>query len=151
MAVFRPAAWPVVDLERFDDGQLRFTPVEYSLGLAASSFGIQRILHDVLRYEPATVRIFRSDLFASADSYESAYRTYRDVLDHCAGMLPNLDGYGHDLLADFRLTRRLAAAGTVAVSPELASILSWSDDEYLTRLEQLGSAAGRTPGWSIGQ
>jgi tetratricopeptide (TPR) repeat protein len=137
MAVFRPAAWPVVDLEPFEDGQLRFSPVEYTMGLAASPFGIQRILHDVLRYEPDEVSVFRSDLFAGEQPYSATYRTDRDVLYAGAGLQPNLDGYGHDLLADFRLTRRLALSGTIKVTTELATILRSTDHEYLARLEHV--------------
>lgn len=137
LAVFRPNAWPVIDRGQLVGARVRLTRTEYSLGLGASSFAIQRILHDVLRYRPSGVKVFNADLFVSDHPYDPAYRNDRTSSYEDAGLLPNLDGYGHDLLADFRLTRNLVSQGTIEVPPEIAAILDLAPSEYLDRLDAL--------------
>jgi tetratricopeptide (TPR) repeat protein len=136
MAVFRAS--------RFRDdrswvrhpGDLRYMPAEFGAMLRAVPFGIQRILYDVLRYRPASLRVFHADLFTGPKLHRAGYSADRQLLDE-RGLAPiPLSILAHDYRADFALTKALHAAGHVRARPNLEEILRLTPDAYLEVLDR---------------
>lgn len=131
MVVLRPLNFMPGRLMIQHPGDLRYNPSESKVMLHARSFAIQRILHDVLRYEPASVKIYKMDFFVSKDAYASDYKA-KQLL---SGRDPFFRGVGHDYRGDFAFTKRLYKAGLIDAGEVIGRILDLSVEEYLVKLE----------------
>ena len=130
MLVLRPTSRPVTPDELGDRDDVRWCPTENAALLEATPYAVPRILYDVLHHQPASVSLHHVDLFARGRRYAPGYRR-RPATRDGDDIVENLDGYGHDLRADFRWVRDLASAGVVEVSDGLAEILARSELAYL--------------------
>lgn len=139
LAVLRPNAWDcgVSQLSARDD--VRFAPSESITNFFSSPYAIQRILFDVLHYRPRSIKLFGANFFLSEQAYHSRYQDDRQFLYANRGLRPNLDGYGHDLLADFTWTKSVCDLGLVSATSAIQRILDLSPSDYLLRLDDLHS------------
>lgn len=123
-------------------GDLRYNPSESTVLLRAKSFGVQRIMHDVLRYSPARVKVFNIDFFLSRNAYNKGYKA-RELL---ADSDPFYLGSGHDYRGDFIFTKRLRDVGLVSCDDEVNRLLDLSPADYLRRLDRDEDLSGaRSP------
>lgn len=108
------------------------TMVVISLCPSGGQLGIQRIIYDVLQYQPAELRIFNSDFYTGERMFTPGWRP--------------LDSFGpgshindliaaHDLRADFLFAQALLRCGAVSAQGIAAQVLSMPVDEYLTTVE----------------
>lgn len=134
LAVFRPSGLRLVSARGFAPGTARVSPFEDLAGLHASHFAIARIVYDLLRYAPATITVFRADLFTGAQTYDPAYVTDRPLY-RAQNFVPVTPMYGHDLAGDHAFLARLLELGMIGAAPGLARILTLSSDDYLARVE----------------
>ncbi len=111
-------------------GDLRYNPSESNAFLRARSFGIQRIVHDILRYKPRSVRIFNIDFFVSSLSYKEAYQASKLLTD----LDPYYLGSGHDYRSDFNFTKNLRARSLITGDSIVDDILGRRTEEYLELL-----------------
>lgn len=132
MIVLRPFNFVLDRLMVSRPGDLRYNPSELTVLLRARSFGIQRIMHDVLRYSPARVKIFNIDFFLSRDSYNRGYKA-RELL---ADSDPFYLGSGHDYRGDFAFTKRLREVGLVSGDDVVNRLLDLSVSDYLRELDR---------------
>lgn len=111
---------------------LRFYRHDFSLCPSGGQLGIQRIIYDVLQYQPAELRIFNSDFYTGERMFTPGWRP--------------LDSFGpgshindliaaHDLRADFLFAQALLRCGAVSAQGIAAQVLSMPVDEYLTTVE----------------
>ncbi len=121
-------------------GDLRYNPNESNAYLRARSFGVQRIIHDVLRYQPREVKVFNIDLFVSSLAYKTGYRASELLTD----LDPFYLGSGHDYRSDFMFTKRMRETSLVAFDPVVTDLLERTPQEYLSLLE--APAEGRMTG-----
>lgn len=136
MAVFRPSAYKAGDESIVQVGDLRYMPSEYRASFRAAMFAIQRIVYDVVRYRPATVKVFNVNFFASMEEYRTGYR-FDPTNDFVSrGFVRPLTAFPHDFRSDFILTRRWVETGLVEVDPVATEILSLEPSEYLALLDR---------------
>lgn len=138
MAVFRTATYDPEVHFLHHPGDLRYPPSEYLGGLRSAQFAIQRIVYDVLRYNPASVKIFNINFFLSENPYRAGYladytKTYAEQ-----GLVQALSAFGHDYRADFVFTQRMLAAGLVDVDPAVRELLQLTPEQYLAGLDTIG-------------
>lgn len=139
LAVLRPNAWDCGASQLSAHGDVRFAPSESITSFFSSPYAIQRILFDVLHYQPRTVKLFGANFFLSDQAYHNRYQDDRQFVYANRGLRPNLDGYGHDLLADFTWTKNVCGSGLVSVTSAIQRILDLSPSEYLLRLDDINS------------
>ncbi|MDG1265395.1 MAG: hypothetical protein P8O03_03645 [Ilumatobacter sp.] len=137
LAVLRPNAWDCGSGQLSARDDVRFAPSESLTRFHSSPFAIQRILFDVLHYRPRSIKLFGANFFLGERAYDHRYRDDRQFLYTDRGLRPNLDGYGHDLLADFTWTKNVCGSGVVSATPAIQRILDLSPSEYLLRLDDL--------------
>ncbi|KQS74192.1 hypothetical protein ASG25_01900 [Rhizobium sp. Leaf384] len=89
---------------------------------------LQRMLFDLLRFDVGAVKAFNMDMWLS--SHDRNYRARRSKLD------PHMFIH-HDLISNFRFTKRLVANGVITVDRTLAQILLVKEFDYIVRLELL--------------
>lgn len=113
---------------------LRFARFEYGLYFRGAPLGIQRIVYDLLQFEPQEIGIFHADFYAgrqaAAAGYRSDYRGYgpESAMNDLISM--------HDLAYEFRCMRMFLTTGTVTAHGTSAEILSLSEPAYLQQLEE---------------
>lgn len=132
MVVLRPMNYAQGKTMIRRPGDLRYNPSESKVMLRARSFALQRILHDILRYGPARVKIFKVDFFVSKDSYAKSY-AIRQAL---GGTDPFAFGAGHDFRADFEFTGRLLKAGLISANEPISRLLRLPVADYLRVLDR---------------
>ncbi len=131
MAVFRSATYTPDPPYLVRPGDIRYVPSEFTAGLRASQFAIQRIFYDLLRYGPASIKVFNIDFFLSLDSYRPGYLAEYANRAEQQGFIKVLGAFGHDFLADFRFTRAMHRFGLLDVDANVERILELEPDEYL--------------------
>lgn len=134
LGVVRPTALDLVGDARFPPSQVRVAPFEDAATFQASHFAISRIAYDLLRYVPASITVFRADLFTNPQPYAPAYRADLPMY-HALRFVPVTPMYGHDLAADHRFLAGLVAHGLLRGSDRLTEILGLDSAAYLTRVE----------------
>lgn len=134
LAVLRPASAP--HLERFSrcSDRVRLTPSEDAATFHATHFAIVRILYDVVRYRPASVKVFGVDLFTGRTTYTPGYAFEVDEHFGPGGFVFTQNQAGHDYLDDFRLLTRLVESQLVQVDDTLGEVLSLGEHGYLRTL-----------------
>lgn len=135
MAVFRTATYESNTRYLHRPGDLRYPPSEYQGSFRAGQFAIQRILYDVLRYSPASVKIFNINFFLAENPYRDGYladytKTYAE-----RGLVQPLSAFGHDYRADFVFTQRLFHAGLIEADPSVSALLGLTPEQYLKALD----------------
>lgn len=140
LAVLRPASVDSAPTTLLDHPRSRVCPDEMCLLLDASPFGVQRIIYDVIRHAPRSLRIDGLDFFTTS-TYPDAYRS--DETDRArSGIRDSIAGYGHDLLSDFRWTRTLLDEGVLDACERVREVLRLNDTAYLRRV---GAASATRP------
>lgn len=138
MAVTRPTGYRPQLTSRSGLEALRFCPFESNANLRAGQFGIQRIIYDLLHYDPATIKVFNVDLYSRTERYRSGH------YDSSAYPLPSGRDSNvfvhivHDLRSDFISTQRLARTGAVDFDSHASQILAQTLDVYTEKLEAAG-------------
>jgi tetratricopeptide (TPR) repeat protein len=123
-------------------GDLRYMPSEYRVSLRASQFAIQRIIYDVIRYEPARIKLFNMNFFAAANPYRTGYNLDPTQSFEAHGLQRPLEAFAHDFRSDFVLTKRWQGAGLVETDPVAADVLRLSTSEYLEVLADARTSVG---------
>ena len=136
MAVFRTATYAADPPHLVRPGDVRYVPSEFTAGLRASQFAVQRIFYDLLRYRPASIKVFNIDFFLSPDSYRPGYLAEYANEAEQQGFVKVLGAFGHDFLADFRFTRSMHQYGFLDVDANIERILDLEPDEYLRALDR---------------
>ena len=112
-------------------GELRNDPGESAPYLRARFFGIQWIVHDILRYTPKAIRIFNADFFLSSTNYKENYKASKLL----AGIGPFSIGADHDCRADFEFTKRLRDYSLISGDAVVDQLLDRSREDYLAGLD----------------
>ena len=119
------------------DRGVRLNPREYAASFAAAQFGVQRIVHDLLRYRPAELKVFAATLFlGSGPTHYDGYGS--DIVSGRGerGLIRPPDSFAHDHASDFRFLDCLVRGGLVHVDAALASILDLGLAGYLSSLDE---------------
>lgn len=135
LAVFRPSALGLRGAADDPRGRIRYATAESSAPFHASQFAIQRIIYDVARYQPAQVKLFNTDFFLGDLGYAHEYRA-DEQMAYRNWLRTGLEGYGHDLRADFEFTKTMVRAGVVDVTDEIRGLLTLTVHEYLAALDR---------------
>lgn len=135
LAVFRPSALGLHGAADDPRGRIRYATAESSVPFQASQFAIQRIIHDVAKYGPARVKLFNTDFFLGDHGYAREYRA-NEQLAYRNTLKTGLEGYGHDLRADFEFTKTMARTGVIDTTEEIRRALALDADHYLAALDR---------------
>ena len=111
---------------------LRPVRFEYGLYFRGAPQGMQRIVYDLLQFEPTQVSLYNADFYAGQQAAVAGYR-------------PGYGGFGpyaetndvvvmHDVAYEFRLMQKLMATGRVTARGVTAEVLALGEEEYLSRL-----------------
>ena len=97
---------------------------------------MQRILYDVLRYEPSRVKLFKTNFYFSKDVYQQEH------LDIVKSSLPRQESglvrhqaWAHDLLSQLAFVRNLRDSGVIEVDDICGEVLSISTEHYMKQME----------------
>lgn len=141
LAVTRPFYYEA--LETVPDW-LRCARFEFGLYFRGAPMGIQRIVYDLLQFDPAEIGIFHADFYAGAHAAAEGYRSGYGVFG------PHRETNDvvmmHDLGYEFRCMQRLVAAGPVIAHGTADQVLSLYPEQYITRLET-DSVLARPADW----
>ena len=132
MAVMPPSIFAYRRQLVSEPGDLRYNPGEPTAFLRAMSFAIQRIVHDIFRYSPSSVKIFNVDFFVTSAAYKKNYR----VAELLADIDPNYLGSNHDYRSDFEFMKCLREQSIVKADADVHKLLGRTTDEYLALLDQ---------------
>jgi tetratricopeptide (TPR) repeat protein len=145
LVVLRTSRHPWEGRQVVAPGDLRFVPAEYRASFRSSQFAVQRIVYDVIRYRPRTIKVFNANFFASVREYRSGYVSTAGR-DHAArGLVRPLSAFAHDHRSDFVFTRTTAAAGLIEVDPTAERLLRSTPAEYLATLDRKRRPGPATP------
>ena len=132
MAVMPPSAYSYGRQHLSEPGDLRYNPGEPTAHLRAMSFAIQRIVHDIFRYNPSSVKVFNIDFFITSADYKKNYRV--------AELLAEIDqiylGSSHDYRKDFTFMKCLRDQSIISGDDIVESLLDHTPEEYLAKLDQ---------------
>ncbi|RJN32992.1 hypothetical protein [Nesterenkonia natronophila] len=131
-AVTRPFFVEAPSLQKWPQW-LRPARFEQGLYFRGAPMGLQRIVYDLLQFQPAELAVFNADLYAGETFAASGYRaSYSAFGPHNQ---TNDVVIMHDLAYEFRWTARLHQAGLITAHGTTAEVLSLSENDYLSRLE----------------
>ena len=136
VSVVRPSLAPLATIAGLRGADVRFMPSEDSTTFFATRFGIQRILYDLIPYEPASIELAAVDFFLGARDYRAGYTEEMETIFDPLDLQPALSRSVHDYKADFRFTRALLDSSVISASPDVKRILQLDPEEYLRRLER---------------
>ncbi|WP_150463033.1 glycosyltransferase family 29 protein [Nesterenkonia ebinurensis] len=142
LAVTRPFFVQAPSLQEQWPAWLRPARFEYGLYFRGAPQGLQRIIYDLLQFQPAEIAVFNADFYAGQelaalgyrDSY-TAFGPYNQTNDVVAM---------HDLAYEFHWAQRMLGAGLITAHGAAAEVLALSQTAYLQRLEAgpLGTGSG---------
>lgn len=121
-AIQQPPAW------------LRFNRTEFGLYFRGAPLATQRIIYDLLPFEPAEIGLFHVDFFTGSTPFAGGYRDEQKAFGPFDAM--NDLVMMHDLAFEFRFTQRLHQSGLVTPYGTVAQILELTEQQYLRRLEE---------------
>jgi tetratricopeptide (TPR) repeat protein len=147
LAVFRPSALCLHGAADGAGGRIRYATAESSAPFQASQFAIQRIIYDIARYEPTQVKLFNTDFFLGDLGYAHGYRAGEQVA-YRNTLRTGLEGYGHDLRADFEFTKTMVRAGVIETTEEIRGLLALTPQQYLAALDRREKRRDGRPGGS---
>lgn len=112
---------------------LRFARFEYGLYFRGAPQGIQRIIYDLLQFQPARIGLFHADFYAGQHAAVPGYRAgYGGFGPYAA---TNDVVVMHDVAYEFRTMQKLIATGHVTAYGTARSVLELEEQDYLQRLE----------------
>lgn len=114
---------------------LRFYRHDFSLCYAGAQLGIQRMVYDLLQFEPSEICIFNSDFYTGARMFSEGWRP---VDRFGPGSHINDIVAAHDIKADFEFTQALMKTGIVTAQGKAAEVLAMAPDEYVRAVEEAG-------------
>jgi hypothetical protein len=101
----------------------------------------QNLIYDLLHFNPARIKLFKSNLFMDHRPYDPNYRDYqRNALGVIHGKLSNerLGSFAtHDLLSQRALLRTLIANGLIYTDKTLTEVLNLGDEDYLNAIKRI--------------
>lgn len=113
---------------------LRTARFEYGLYFRGAPQGIQRIIYDLLQFQPTQISLFHADFYAGHQAATPGYRAgYGGFGPHAA---TNDVVVMHDLAYEFRLMQKLKTTGLLTAHGSAAEVLELSEDDYLQRLSR---------------
>lgn len=131
LAVTRPFS---VEAMAEPPGWLRFARFEYGLYFRGAPQGIQRIIYDLLQFQPAQISLFHADFYAGQHAAVPGYRAgYGGFGPYAA---TNDVVVMHDLAYEFRVVQRFMGTGLITGRGAAAEMLELDEQAYLQRLEQ---------------
>jgi Tfp pilus assembly protein PilF len=108
------------------------------LGQKGSLHGIQKIIWDMLKFSPSKIKLFNVDFFVSG--YNDLYIS-KDKEGLASYQTECNFGYEHDPLQSFVFTKEMFKRKLIECDPLAKEILTWSKEEYLSRLQEMKQAA----------
>jgi hypothetical protein len=138
LVVLRPFNYSVGRQLIVSPGDLRYNPNESNAALRARSFGIQRIVHDVLKYRPKSIKLFNIDFFTGPSNYKRGYTAGQLLVD----VDPYFVGSGHDYRSDFLFTKNLWERSLISGDLLVEELLQLSPDSYVAKLDQKHDRSG---------
>ena len=129
LTVLRPSIVRHTSAADRDDANTRVQPFEDSTPLFSTHFALQRILHDLIANEAATVTIAGVDFFLGPEQYVDGY--HEGSADRFANVPFN---FSHDFTYAFWYTKRLRDHGLIAASGTLGTLLDHSVEWYMNHL-----------------
>jgi tetratricopeptide (TPR) repeat protein len=142
MAVVRPSTYDRARRKICRFGDLRYMPSQDSATFESTHFAMQRIIYDVVRYDPANVKLFNIDFYLSQDPYVVDYTSEVEDIYRANDLRTLRTAAVHDLYSDFDFVQCLHRRGLVDVDDRLVELLRMTPDEYLVELER---ASGGPP------
>jgi hypothetical protein len=100
---------------------------------------LQIVLWDLLHFDPGRVKIFHNNLFHTNNAYRKGYEfdgSEYDISDKKNVFFQSCIRTGHDLISQFKFTKKLWEKDLVSVDEELFQVLSLTDYEYIEGLEK---------------
>lgn len=114
---------------------LRFYRHDFSLCYSGAQLGIQRMVYDLLQFEPSEICIFNSDFYTGARMFSEGWRP---VERFGPGSHINDIVAAHDIKADFEFTQALMKTGIVTAQGKAAEVLAMTPSEYISAVEEAG-------------
>lgn len=131
LAVTRPF---YVDAMAEPPSWLRFARFEYGLYFRGAPQGIQRIIYDLLQFQPAQISVFHADFYAGEHAAVPGYRAgYGGFGPYAA---TNDVVVMHDLAYEFRVMQKLMGTGLITAYGAAAEVLQLNEGAYLQRVKQ---------------
>lgn len=113
---------------------LRCARFEYGLYFRGAPQGIQRIVYDLLQFQPTQISLFHADFYAGTQAAAAGYRGGYGVFGPYAGT--NDVVVMHDLAYEFRSMQKLMSTGHITARGKAAEVLEMSEPDYLLRLQR---------------
>ncbi len=98
----------------------------------ASPLAIPVILSDLIRFEPAEIKLFCSDFYDSTLSYVASYHPNPVSAASLSHSIRT-----HDPFSSFRFVQLLVSSGLIKVDPVAARVLSHTSEQYAGHLQKL--------------
>lgn len=114
---------------------LRFYRHDFSLCYSGAQLGIQRMVYDLLQFEPSEICIFNSDFYTGSQMFTAGWRP-QDSFG--PGSHINDIVAAHDIKADFEFTQALMKTGIVTAQGRAAEVLDMTPSEYVNAVEEAG-------------
>lgn len=92
---------------------------------------IPRMLFDLLRFKPARVKVFCSNLYTGM-AYQAEYLKYSSLGRNGGNVFPGFSM--HDPISNYVLMQRLVRAGRIEVDSVLDEVINLTERDYLDRL-----------------
>ena len=113
---------------------LRCARFEYGLYFRGAPQGIQRIVYDLLQFQPTQISLFHADFYAGTQVAAAGYRGGYGSFGPYAGT--NDVVVMHDLAYEFRSMQKLMSTGHITARGTAAEVLELSEPDYLKRLQR---------------
>ena len=132
LAVTRPFFTEAPGLQQWPQW-LRTARCEHGLYFRGAPMGLQRIIYDLLQFQPAEIAVFNADFYAgmslAAKGYRASYSAFGP--DNQTNDVVAM----HDLAYEFRWTQQLSRSGLITPHGITAEVLALSEADYLRRVE----------------
>ena len=94
-----------------------------------NTYAIPKIIFDLVRYEPAEIKVFNADFYLRDRNHFEGYYDYD--IDLVLSFL------GHDVLRNFRLVKCFKEAGLTQTDEVLTQVLNMSEDQVIRRAQEI--------------
>lgn len=91
-----------------------------------NAYAVPKIVYDLLRYNPARIKIFNADFFLGDKSHYDGY------IDYTIDVITSF--FGHDVLRNFLLIKRWRDLGLVETDDRLSGIMELTTEQLLQRI-----------------
>jgi hypothetical protein len=112
----------------------------YDILFKAVIMGIQRVFIDIIRHRPKAIKIYNLDFYTRRKAYSANY-----IGASRRQKLARSSLQSHDLVQNFLMIQKIYDNGFLKADTAVSEILSFSKDDYISRLSLLYGAPPASP------